>query len=238
MLDKQLIIEHYMDLEGMVTVDCDPTPWSTGNGLMHLGLFICLLHANNELEKYDKDKANVTFTQCEKVPGVFNRNRNRPDANAHDDYAGIVSASVVCDLNKHKDILQYGLKHLFTYNNIEPGKFINGWNPLKWEWWTFRLRFPFHILWYFIVNKRLTFLTPLLIVYLYLNLTSPIGYSHLLNYQIIESLAFVNESFKKSMYAYFMKRLPLVESCADYFKPEHPIVNLAQEVINKAKGAN
>lgn len=228
---KEIIIAHYMDGEGMVTKDRDPGPWTTGNGLMHVGLFMCFLYILKLLTEVDILRFYNTVKLCEDGSGIYDRNKGRNDKNAHDDAAGVVSGSAVSKLMFHKDVLQRGLSDGFIYNNVNPNVFVDDINPLKWEWWALRIRLPHHILWYFLVNGRLLFLSPILMLYIWISGTGrPPHYSHLLNYQILESMCAVSKFWKKCR-SFLLKRIKLVESTAAYFGEHHELVNMAKEVM-------
>lgn len=234
---KRETIINFMDLAGMVTVDRKPGPETTKNGLMHLGLFMCFYKALGILDYSDASCFYDTVKSCEEVPGDYDRYpaygdkpRNN-DANAHDDYTGVFSGSVVTGQRFHKDILEHGIKYLFIYNNQKPGLLIDDINPLKWEWWAFRLRFLDHIAWYYLGNGRLRILSPLLMAWLAVKtLSSKPGSGKLLDYMFVESLAQSKWEWKKFR-KWFLPRSMLVESATDYFHDGHPAIDLAKEVV-------
>lgn len=239
-LNRDLIF-HYMDLAGMVTVKRNPDPASTLNGLMHTGLYMCFLKNLDLLDFKAIEAFYDTVKSCEEVPGVYDRYPSYSSvlrnnlANAHDDAAGVFAGSKVCNLVFHKDILAYGKTRLFTYNNQIPGLFFSNANPLKWEWWSFRLRFLDHITWYFIANNKLTALTPLLMTYIACKtLASTTANSgRLLTYMQVESLSHDNWLWKKFK-KWFLPKSKLKEAASNYFKSDngydHPIVTMAELV--------
>lgn len=241
---KREIILKYMDLAGMVTVDRNPTPESTKNGLMHVGLYVCFLYRLNLLDTSDVVAFEDTVKSCEDVRGVYDRypawgGRTRTnDANAHDDYTGVFSASVLTNSDFHGDILSYGKKHCFVYNNIVPARFVRGLNILNWDWWAFRLRFFDHISWYYLGNNQMLILNiPLMLWITTKVLLKKKGSGVLLDYMIVQSLA--KSSLLWSKYLnWFLKRSKLLDSVSDYFKPQngyqHPLTVLAKEVCNVA----
>lgn len=235
---KREIIFKFMDLVGMVTVDKNPSPESTKNGLMHTGLSICFYKALGILDKHDLESFYDTVSSCEESPGNFDRYpsyngklRNN-DANAHDDYVGVFAGSKILKLRFHRDILAHGTQHLFVYNNQKPGVLIDGINPLDWEWWAFRIRLLDHILWYFIGNDRLVFLSPLLMAWLaFKTIGSKSNYGRLLDYMFVESLADSDVKGWKKFRKWFLPRSKLVEATTSYFREGHPLIDLAKEVI-------
>lgn len=126
---KEEILTHYLDRDLQVTIDRDPTPWSTGNGLLHTGLFYVLLHLNNLITEEDR----LRFTKCvdgcwagpddAATVGVLERNPNRPDKQAHDDYQGVMAASFLLKTYHAAVITQYGENHNWSFNNEHPDEF-------------------------------------------------------------------------------------------------------------------
>lgn len=233
---KREVIYHFMDLTGMVTVDRDPSPASTLNGLMHTGLTMCFFKALGILDKHDIECFKDTVEGCQETPGNYDRyaayaNVPRNDlANAHDDYTGVFAGSKVTGLSFHKDILNHGIRYLFIYNNQRPGVLIDDVNPLKWEWWAFRARFVDHIVWYYLGNGKLRILSPLLMAWLAIKtIGSKPGSGRLLDYMFVESLQ--DKWEWKKFRKWFLPRSKLVESCADYFHDGHPTIDLAKEVV-------
>lgn len=238
---KRELIFHYMDLAGIVTVDRDPGPETTKNGLMHTGLIMCFYKALSILDSYDTDSFVDTVESCEEAPGNYDRypaygdKLRNDDANAHDDYTGVFAGSKVTKQRFHSDILKHGSKYLFIYNNQKPGVLIDDVNPLKWEWWTFRLRFVDHIAWYYLGNNKLRILSPLLMGYLAAKtfFARP-GSTRLLDYMFVESLSQDMWEWKKFR-KWFLPRAQLVESTEKYFHAGHPAIDLAKAVILTCK---
>ncbi len=233
---KRELMLHFMDLAGMVTVDRDPTPASTLNGLMHTGLTMCFYKSLDILDNQDVESFIDTVEGCQETPGNYARypayaNVARNDsANAQDDYTGVFAGSMATGQCFHKDILDHGTKHLFVYNNQRPGVLIDDINPLKWEWWAFRLRFIDHIVWYALGNGKLRLLSPLLMAWLAIKtIRSKFGSERLLDYMFVEALQ--DKWEWKKFRKWFLPRAKLLESCIDYFHVNHPLVNLAAEVV-------
>ena len=120
---KSEILSHYLDRDNLVSLDRDPTPWSSGNGLLYTGLFYTILGLRNELTIEDRVRWVSAVKACEVSPGVYNRNPLREDFEAHDDYCGIASASAFMGDEFARDILEHGLKTDWHYDNTgkEPG---------------------------------------------------------------------------------------------------------------------
>lgn len=225
---KQDVLDHYLDVDGLVTIDRDPSKWSTGNGLMHLGFFTCLLAGGDNLTAADVVRFNSAVRGCQVAPGLYDRNPGRPDADSHDDANGVVSGSVVCGLPFHRDVLIYGLKHFFFYDNVD--QTFNGWKDL----WAFRLRFPFVVLWYFLVNKWLRLLLPVMLAFLALSLVfTHASDSRIEDYCKVESLALIYPCLA-GFRNWWVRHAKLEAATAAYFNepnlPEHPLVQLVREL--------
>lgn len=237
---KREIIQHYMDLAGMVTIDRDPTPESTKNGLMHLGLIITFFKVLGLLDDRDIECFKDTVLSCEEVPGCYDRYPaygNKPrnnDANAHDDYAGVFGASVLLNLPFAKEILDHGRKNWFIYNNQLPGELVTSKNPFKWAWWAFRARFVSHIVWYYLGNGKMRVMGILLLLTLFVRtVRSSPGSDRLLDYLMVESLASRYVEWRKFR-SWFIVKCHLIQSVEDYMHPDHPSVDLAREIIKRA----
>lgn len=243
MLDqiRDEITKHYVDLVGMVTVDRDPTPESTKNGLLHLGLTIVLYNTLGLLREEDRYHwFNRVVRNCEVVPGCYARYPSylgkpmNKDANAHDDYAGVFAASVVLGLSFHKDILEHGRANGFIYNNQEPGRLATSRNPFKWAWWAFRARFVSHLGWYYLGNGKMRVMGLLEAFLLGTRvLVGKPGSDRILDYLMVESLARVYPEWN-TFRRWYMPRSQLARSVEGYFGMRHPLALLAQEVEKRA----
>lgn len=122
---KQEVLDHYMDKDLLVTIDRDPTPWSTGNGLLYTGLFYTLLTLRNELTKEDCERFEKAVRGCEVdgYHGLYHRNPGRTtDLEAHDDYIGIAAGSFFTNTPMAREIWTYGDCNSWCFNNLDPGK--------------------------------------------------------------------------------------------------------------------
>lgn len=224
---KEELIKHYIDQDLQVTVDRDPTRWSTGNGLLHNGVFLCLLYGAEQLEESDIARFNASVALCEDGEGVYDRNRGRNDQNAHDDATGVAAGSAIGELKYHKDILNHGLKHFFTYENVD-----HSFDGLK-DLWAFRLRFPFIVLWYFLINKKLRLLTPIFLLFLLTVIFDSRADSKIMKYCMLESLAKTCKCLRMFRNIW-LSLVNLPRAMREYFnkegQPEHPIVGLSTEL--------
>lgn len=114
---KNEILKNYLDSDGLVSIDRNPSKWSTGNGLLYTGLFYTILALRGELDESDRKRFSKAVSACEVRPGLYNRNPNRPDFEAHDDYVGVVCGAFFTGTRFARDVLEYGLARDFHYDN-------------------------------------------------------------------------------------------------------------------------
>lgn len=239
---KQEITEHYTDLAGMVTPDSDPGYATTLNGLMHKGYLMVLYSELGILDRKDVEEFRQVVISCEDAPGLYDRYPRVNELpkienmNAHDDTRGVVAGSVVCDLYFHEDVLKYGLSNLFFYDNENESSFLNNsLFPSKWNWSGVRLRMWKDISWYFLVNKTLRILTPLMLLAFTIQvLVGKVKYNQILDYMLVISMSRVSWIWNKFK-LFYMRKSKLYASTVNYFGASHPISQLALEVENNAR---
>lgn len=216
------LLKHYIDEDSQVTVVKDPGKWSTGNGLLHTGFAVVLLNRLNIKCDYSWAKKAFELAEDPCQPGVFDRNKNRNDRNAHDDYYGIVGASSVMNWRFHVDVLKHGQKNFFIYENVD-GVF----NITK-DWWAFRLRFPFVILWYYLANKKAKWLRWLFKWYLKHHVAKKHCSGIIKSYCALGSLVAIDPKYWSDFEKEWLQKHDLEQSCLEYFiDPEHPLVKLS-----------
>lgn len=124
-------IVNYRQMDGLVSPNINPTPDSTGNGLLYTSLYFILLTRRKELQTGDYADFYITVDKCQ-VPGfkgLFYRSTTKTkEQEAWDDYVGLSYASVVMGSGDADNILFYGHSHKFfslnyIYNDLAPGKF-------------------------------------------------------------------------------------------------------------------
>lgn len=209
---KEQIYAQYVDQEGLVTVEPNPGKWSTGNGAMHLGLFMCFLKARKNIKSEDQDRFVTTIKQLEVVSGLYNRNPNRPDLIAQDDLIGIAAGGAVCGTNHAEQIFNYGITHLLFWNNTD-----------KFDIAAFRGRFPFFIAYLALMSGFYVFYP---IMFIYLALSRSKNHYALLNYMKLESLATKYSGFRW-LRNKIIGKINLKYATEDYFKSGHPLISLA-----------
>lgn len=96
------------------------------NGILFLAYFHYLLEEQGMLDESDKEIADNAIQRLRHgdVLGIFDRNPGRAfDPEAHDNYNAITSLSILHGLDHYPiEIVNYGIKHGFTYDNTSPGK--------------------------------------------------------------------------------------------------------------------
>ena len=130
------VLFHYLDRDLLVALDRDPSEWSTGNGLLHLGLFMVVLYRQGILDGSTAAIFDKAVNQCyvkdllkQPILGLLNRNPGRTDMESRDDYIGVAAASALLCTRHAPDIRKYGEQNGFNYNNQDPGKFTwNSWH--------------------------------------------------------------------------------------------------------------
>jgi len=138
------LMQSYIDPDGLVTILPNQDINSTGNGLLHLGLYIAELHHYGWLKSLDLVNFLAVIHSCQVVvndralPLVWRSptKRNKDDYNSHDDYYGIAMLGLE---NYGKWFLSYLVSNAekwhWCLNNQNPGifklRFYHGWR-LPW----------------------------------------------------------------------------------------------------------
>jgi hypothetical protein len=125
---KQLMITEFMDELGFITVDRFPGPNTTGNGFLHLAVFICVLKLTDELDALTVEAARRTIAGSQVrvngqvVRGCFHRNpwKNSSELTPWDEYLAIASLSAVCGFEFGGDIVHFGIIHNWFFDNQSP----------------------------------------------------------------------------------------------------------------------
>lgn len=143
---KDEILEHYTDQEFQITIDRNPTRWSSGNGILFSSIFYTVLHLNNLISEDDKVRFSRMVDLCWVDPyiGILERNDQRKDKEAHDDYH-VATASYLLRTYHAEAIYNYGDMHNWSFNNENPG---------KWTFSTWHGRFPGTVGYYSIAARK------------------------------------------------------------------------------------
>lgn len=216
---KTNVYEHYVQDDGLVSVDRDPTHWSTQNGLMHLGLFVAMLDYLNLIEFSDQEHTVNTVSGCEKQPGLYDRDPGRPDLIAHDDLIGASAASNLTEgVERSEEILKYGIRHLFFWNNTD--RFTVS------AFRGFQVGFMLYLL---SVNQSFMRHVFKPFAWLWFKLSNPTDYKALLNFMMLQSLSKDSEYFRKLRDEKIASKT-LFQAAIDYFGHAHPLTDLAMSV--------
>lgn len=138
-------IANWTDSDGLVTPNYRPqTKDETGNGILYTSIAHCLMVMRGELrDTYDYNMFYCVMRSCQVpdarprrlkpvpnvISGLFHRSPNKTqELQGDDDYIGVCAASKLMDAPFAREILKYGRKHRWSFNNLEPGK----WTPRTW----------------------------------------------------------------------------------------------------------
>jgi hypothetical protein len=130
---KEQIYAHYRDESGQITIDRDPTPNSTGNGLLHYGLFITMLKELgiaqiDDIEALEMlvDKCTVRGADGKPIYGLVHRSLwKTTELEGPDDYYGLLAASFHSDNDFAEKFVEYFEENNGVINNLNPGVLTN-----------------------------------------------------------------------------------------------------------------
>lgn len=126
--------KNYIDADGWVM---DSPAGASNNRILDTAEYYMLLALSGELEGNDKLDAYRLFQSCSIVPGLFNRTppagTPHGDQQGHDDYIGLAAASLMLGLPFAKDIVAYGKKSLWWFNNEKPGTLQSVKGGINWK---------------------------------------------------------------------------------------------------------
>lgn len=154
-----IVYSEYMDKALQVTVERGAPDNSTGNGLLHAGLFYTWLGSNGAMLEHDSGLYSTMCyrAQVDNYPGLFHRSLwKKNEWQSHDDYVGIMGAGYFAKSKVTGEVMKHGRGHWGCWNNLEPEK------------WTIRKFFPrFPWLWPFfkMCNREFVFLGVLPVAY-------------------------------------------------------------------------
>lgn len=124
-------IKQYTQPDGLVSPDKNPTPDSTGNGILYLSLYHVLLFKRNECTVDDMREYQTAIAACQvkMIPGLFNRSKTKTQEQiSRDDYYGIMVVSRLYNLYFAKDIYELGRSNRYrffkyVFDNCDTGSF-------------------------------------------------------------------------------------------------------------------
>jgi len=214
------VYDHYIDQDKLVTIDRDPTPRSTGNGLMHLGLFLTMIKAIQNPSTADKLLVYDAVKACQVEPGVYNRYPGGVDQIAHDDITGVVAASVAVELEFHKDVANHCLSSGGIYNN-------DGVMEAK----DFLARQVIHAMYW--LGMGINVAKPILLIVLLRVMLGTSSYAVQHHFMFLEGimLKFPRLRFLRKG---IIKRMGLSAECTRYYGPQHPLTSLAKGIEENA----
>lgn len=134
---KQEILTHYLDSDGLVTIDRDPKSTGTcGNALLLTGIFYSFLKCLGELTDEDVRRFKSAVDKCYREIGLLNRGPNKLDLESRDDYIGVATAAILCGTFHAEHIDWFGRNHHWQFDNEPiPFSFSFKWLTHKWSAW-------------------------------------------------------------------------------------------------------
>jgi hypothetical protein len=96
-----------------------------GNTLLYLGTRIVILKELGLLTDEDVTGFKLAVYRSWHKIGVLNRGWGREDAQAHDDYIGVMAAAKICAPEIAKSIVEYGKRNYWYYNNKGVSRFFS-----------------------------------------------------------------------------------------------------------------
>ena len=87
------------------------------NGVLFLAFYMMLKKKLGKIDQSDLDHSFRAIKSIEVEPGLFARAPNNIQMEAHDNYMGICSLSVLFEFAFAREIVELGTKTGFSYNN-------------------------------------------------------------------------------------------------------------------------
>ena len=105
----------YVDKNGLIA----PTVGGGSlNGVLYTAISMIVMEDNKALPDELKQQFGDRLAKCFKEPGLLTRTPDlHPDQEGPDDLVGICAVAKLLGFPFAKDVLKYGLKHFFVYNN-------------------------------------------------------------------------------------------------------------------------
>jgi len=134
----------YLDENGNVAPSVHNGVGMSDNGPMFTSEYYIMLKRNGLLtpeDKIDYEQQIRSHFYINDGVGLLQRSPGRMQQEGPDDYHGVLAAAYELNIpSLSHDILMYGIKNFFMYNNEQPGKFhrLNG----EFNWEGFQLRMP------------------------------------------------------------------------------------------------
>lgn len=111
-------IAQYQDADGFVTPRIGV---GSNNGILYTSEYYVLLVKLGLARHDDLYAFEQTMRKCQIEPGLFKRHPGASDQEGPDDYIGLTTAAYLLGSDIAKEVLDYGKRHAFLYNNEMPG---------------------------------------------------------------------------------------------------------------------
>lgn len=117
----------YTDINSLLQNKKDPSEGCSGNGLLFTSHKMVNIYLLGLLKGCDVLDFNRAVSSCEVAKGLYDRSRNDRSPESLDDYVGVVSASARLASRHRFDVLDYGKKYRWCFNNT-PDRFqVSSW---------------------------------------------------------------------------------------------------------------
>lgn len=93
-----------------------------GNADLYTGTYYLIKNRLSGLNQTDKEHFEHSISQIEIEPGLIQRAYKPDEFEAFDDYIGLLAADYFLKTGFGKRVYEYGKKHLFSWNNLNPKK--------------------------------------------------------------------------------------------------------------------
>ncbi len=129
---KKELVEKYFAPNGLARLDLndinpnDKDSVKNDNGILFASIFYLVLDELKLLDWADKERFLEAIEHIEIQPGLYRRKPGDDRSEAHDNYLGIAACSYLFDTKHSKDILDYGGRTGYLYNNVDPDLFVLG----------------------------------------------------------------------------------------------------------------
>lgn len=204
------------------------------NGIMYLSLYVLLLYKLDSLTERVINQFYNAATSLMREPGLMNRNPGRTDSlNSHDNTTSVCAVSAMLKKDIHTQVYEYGRKHGYFYNNVDPGKkVLRSWRQPS--------SIAFH--------KLICGYSPSLVESIWLTLSNYVNAwqttfrtsEHMLQWMMLESIKAkkleLPRYLKASMdewYLQLKRKGGMSEIFSRYFIDTHPIVRLGKLLQEK-----
>lgn len=127
---KKELVEKYFSEDGLAKLDLnDVNPNNShsvknDNGILFAAIFYYVLDELSLLDDSDRERFIKAIGPLEVLPGLYRRKSGDDRLEAHDNYLGIAACSYLFNTQHSQDIVSYGSRVGYLYNNASPSVFL------------------------------------------------------------------------------------------------------------------